>query len=68
MSGEEAAPVYTLNDDQEIPYATLNKALTRLVAVLDKPLIGREGFPPSKLKREHVDFLVSHTPLIYNYI
>ena len=56
---EEAAPVYTLYDDQEIPYATLNNALSRLVKILDKPLNEKEAFPPLKLVKEHVDFLVS---------
>ena len=55
----EEAPVYTLYDDQEISYTALNNALTRLVKILDKPLAGKETFPPVKLNKEHIEFLVS---------
>ena len=69
MSSEEASsPFYTLYDDQEIPYATLNNALLRLVKILDKPLNAKESFPPVKLVKEHVDFLVSfNTEFIFFY-
>lgn len=59
-SNPSEEPVYTVFDDQEIPFTTLNSALTRLSAVLDKPLKGKETFPVAKLQKEHVDFLVLH--------
>ena len=60
MTGkEEEGQVYTVFDDQEIPYAVLNSALGRLTKILDQPLVGKETFPPAKLNKEHVDFLVS---------
>lgn len=55
---KEDAQVYTVFDDQEIPYAVLNSALGRLTKILDQPLAGKETFPPAKLKKEHIDFLV----------
>lgn len=69
MSGQDP-PVYTFNDDQEIPYAVLNNALTRLVSILDKPLIGKENFPPVKVKKEHIEFMVTKklSNLYFKYI
>lgn len=52
------AQIFTVFDDQEIPYATLNNALSRLTKILDEPLAGKETFPPVKLKKEHIDFFV----------
>jgi hypothetical protein len=50
--------VLTVFDDQEIPYAVLNSALSRLTKILDEPLVGKETFPPVKLKKEHYEFFV----------
>ena len=55
---QEEAQVYTVFDDQEIPFAVLNSALGRLTKILDQPLAGKEIFPPVKVKREHIDFFV----------
>lgn len=58
-SGNDEEPVFTVFDDQEIPYATLNSALTRLAAILDRPTEKKkETFSVIKLKKEHVDFMV----------
>lgn len=68
MSGkekEEEAQVFTVFDDQEIPYATLNSALGRLTKILDQPLAGKETFPAVKLKKEHIDFFVSLNLMIF---
>lgn len=56
---KEEAQDYTVFDDQEIPYAVLNSALGRLTKILDEPLAGKETFPPVKLKKEHIEFLVT---------
>lgn len=58
MSSNEES-IMTMFDDQEIPYTVLNNALSRLIKVLDEPLVGKETFPPVKQKKEHIDFLVS---------
>lgn len=61
MSSEgkrDEEPILTMFDDQEIPYGVLNDALSRFVKILDEPLVGKETFPPVKLDKAHVDFLV----------
>lgn len=57
-AGNDEGPVFTVFDDQEIPYATLNSALTRLSAILDRSPATKETFPVVNLKKEHVDFMV----------
>lgn len=60
MTGkDEEGQVFTVFDDQEIPYAVLNSALGRLTKILDQPLAGKETFPAIKLKKEQVDFFVN---------
>ena len=67
---EDSEPVLTVFEDHEVPYAVLNNALSRLVTILEKPLVGKESFPPVKLKKDHIEFLVNlHTPtLLYLYL
>lgn len=68
MSGKESKKeeeqIFTVFDDQEIPYALLNSALGRLTKILDQPLAGKETFPPVKLKKEHIEFFVWHSNFI----
>ena len=68
MTSKKEEPILTMFDDHEIPYATLNNALSRLVKVLDAPLAGKETFTPVKLKKEHVDFFVNFHFLIFIFI
>lgn len=55
---EDSEPVLTVFDDHEVPYSVLNDALTRLVKIVEKPLVGKETFPPVKLKKDQVEFMV----------
>lgn len=64
---EDSEPVLTVFEDHEVPYAVLNNALTRLVTILEKPLVGKESFTAVKLKKDHVEFLVIMHPLILSY-
>ena len=72
MSGKESekeeGQVFTVFDDQEIPYAILNNALGRLTKILDRPLVGKETFPPVKLKKEHMEFFVRLTKYLQVFI
>lgn len=49
---------FSVFDEQEVDYVTLDKCLTKLFAVMDQPWPGKEKFSAVKLNREHVEFLV----------
>lgn len=46
-------------DEQEVDYITLDRVLGKLLGTMDQPWPGKEKFPPAKLNRDHVEFLVS---------
>jgi hypothetical protein len=69
-TSESNTPILTVFDDHEIPFATLNNALSRLTSILEATSTAKETFAPIKIKKEHVDFLVLyfHFRIIYNLI
>lgn len=62
MTAEKDAEVenqiISVFDEQEVPFATLNRSLHRLADILEQPRVGKESIPAIKLKKEHVEFLV----------
>lgn len=54
----EAAAGLSVFDEQEVDYVILDRCLSKILVMMEQPWPGKEKFPPVKLNREHIDFLV----------
>jgi hypothetical protein len=60
----EAPAVISVFDEQEVDYVVLDRCLSKLLVMMEKPWPGKEKLAAVKLNREHVEFIVR--PLIGN--